>query len=225
MNSEQVLSRSIVLLNPLSEVREMHQLNTYAIAVIVFCMACLFSRASVAQFNDEITTDRLHEIESFIGVSDTEIARLFGDPDEAGLEADVWTYIDWNQREEVKGYQLFGMWGGKVGCFGMRRLSNTGSPNAMYASVLEFMGENGRSVIQASMSKRVFNFTENFRLSRRLDNLWEVDMSGDKQPRHVTLFVTDTASRGCRRELVLEALRIEKKHGISFNGNGDTGNE
>ena len=173
-------------------------------------------------------SNSLGEIQEYVGLPDSLISQQFGQPDEIGFEegkqAVVWTYITKITGEtagtnSIAGYHQFAFWNGKVAGYRTRRFTDEEQAIVMYDSTLAFMKEDGRTIARGGNADSTM-FTENLRISRRGDNIWQADMLKDAFNSHATIIVGDVGYRSCERVVKTEAKRIEKKFGIEVTEEG-----
>ena len=186
--------------------------------------------STVAQSSDGLTRENLVEIHHYVGLSDSTISQRFGSPDEVGYDegknAVVWTYITKVKGETagsnpIAGYHQFAFWNGIVAGYRTRRFSDEEQAVAIYNSTLAYMGEDGRTIASVGNADPSI-FTDSLRVSRRDDNLWNVDVLRDSLNSHALIWVGDIGYRGCRLLVQSESKRIEKQFGIRVTEEGDT---
>ena len=184
------------------------------LSIVGLCVLGIFFASFDFRNSDAGVQLYLQRVESYIGSSFSDIESDLGVPDFETSDALVRTYYIKDKSGDVMGYRQFGDWGGVIGCFSERNVIDEPQAMSLYQLVLEFMREDKRTVGMVSMSESPYDFTENHRLSRRLDNMWEVDMLLRNRDSQISLSVYDHDKRACYLELLIEAARVEEELGL-----------
>ena len=182
--------------------------------IVGLCVLGIFFASFDFRNSDAGVQLYLQRVESYIGASFSDIESDLGSPDLETSDALVRTYYIKDKSGEITGYRQFGYWGDVIGCFSERNVIDEPQVMSLYERVLGFMREDQRTVGLVSMSENPYDFTENHRLSRRLDNMWEVDMLLRDRDSQISLYVYDHDKRACHLELLIEANRIEERLGL-----------
>lgn len=171
--------------------------------------------SSCTRDRDLLLTAELREIEHYIGQPFSFVQEEFGAPDRKADEAIAWSYISetGDSNTPISTYEVFVSWGDEVGCYGVKYFTTEENAANAYDSALSYMGAEGRTIAMTNRSKLAFH-TEDLRMARRMDTIWEVDKLLDQQGSHVLLVVSDFNNQGCHSEVVEEAMRIEQEYGI-----------
>lgn len=186
--------------------------------IIGLCVLGIF--AASLDFNNKEAAVRLYlqHIEGHINEPFRSIEEDFGPPDYQAESGVVWTYFVRERAKDggevITGYRQFGRWEDEIGCYNERNFTSDENAISLYQQVLKYMEEEGRHMGQVSIEEPLPDFSENHRLSRRMDNMWEVDASFLASNSNITLFVYDHQKRGCHMELLDEAKRVEGKLGL-----------
>lgn len=181
--------------------------------IVGLCILGIFFASFDFRNSDAGVQLYLQRVESYIGASLPEIETDLGSPDSETSDALVTYYIT-DKSGEITGFRQFGYREGVVGCFSERNVIDELEAMSLYQRVLGFMREDIRTVGMVSMPEHVYDFTDNHRLSRRLDNMWEVDMLLRDRDSQISLFVYDHDKRACHLELLAEASKIEERLGL-----------
>lgn len=190
---------------------------------VAILLLFLFSEIdATAQDVAPFSSDELKDVEALVGLSESEIRRKFGNPDEVGTneskEAIVWTYIvrfpsEGGAQFEIGGYRQIAFWNGKVASVSTRWLTEEDRATAIYETSLAYMAEDNRTIARVQGFDRDI-FTDSLRVSRRSDNIWMADMLRNEMNSHATLLVGDAGFHMCQEAMELEAKRIEAKFEI-----------
>ena len=182
-------------------------------------LSLLLAGNAPAQEVTSFDSEGLKHVESLVGLSETEIRRRFGKPDEVGAnehkDAVVWTYIVRTPDEaeaEIAGYRQVAFWNGMVASVSTRWFTDEERATQIYRTSLAYMGEGNRTIARGPGGGTIF--TDSLRISRREDNLWMADMLRNELSSHATLLVGDAGYHMCRQAMEMEAKRIEAKFGI-----------
>ena len=182
--------------------------------IVGLCILGLFFASFDFKNSDAGVFHYLETTEGYIGEPFNKVEQNLGKPDQKNSDSSVHTYIVKDKNEEITGYRLFGDWQGEVGCYTEQNVVEEGRVISLYQLVVQHMGEEGRTIGQVSSQRDSFDFTDNHQVARRLDTMWEVDMSLDGENSYVTFFIYDEEKHGCHQELLIEAKRIEERLGL-----------
>ena len=184
--------------------------------------ALLLAMDAPAQVLTSFNSSDLKGVEALVGLSESEMRRKFGEPDEVGAneskDAIVWTYIvraigEGGGVSAIAGYRQVAFWNGMVASVNTRWLTDEEQAAEIYKMSLRYMAEDNRTIAYGSGFDRGI-FTDSLRISRRADNIWMADMLRNQLKSHATLLVGDAGYHMCRKAMELEAKRIEAKFGI-----------
>ena len=182
--------------------------------IVGLCILGLFFASFDFQNSNAGVTQYLKKVEGFIGEPFSYVQTELGEPDFQTSDSNVLIYYVKDKSGEITGYRQFGNWEGEVGCYSERNTVPEEQVMSLYQQVIAHMREGGSTVDKVSMSGSPYDFTDNHRISRRLDTMWEVDMRLQYLDSNINYYVYERDKRACHLELLIEAKRIEDKLGL-----------
>lgn len=178
--------------------------------IVGLCILGLFFASFDFRNSSAGVIQYLKQVEGYIGDPPSFVEAELGSPDDKTSDTNVLVYYVQDKSGDISGYRLFGIWGEEIGCYTEKNVIAEEEVISLYQRVVDFMGESGRNVSLVSGYASSHGFSDNHRLSRRLDNMWEVDMQLRNLESTILFFVYHHENRSCHQELLIEAQRLDE---------------
>ncbi len=184
-------------------------------APFIMLLVFLMTSVCVAQPAKDVVVSEVLRVDEFLGKSAEIITKAFGEPDDVGVDAEVWTYVLRSPADEnvVLGYRQFGFWGDAVAGYAVRWFKAEDEAIEIFTETLSHLGADGHTVMSIARHEDS-PFSDNLKMARRGDNLWYADRASFADESFVTMLVAGMHYKGGHWLMVAEGQRIEQRLGM-----------